>query len=258
MVGFKLRKRRPGCDDSEVIGCGWATNPGQRADNQDRVAVSCRWAMVSDGVGGQRGGARAAQLAVSTAAGVLGTRQGRLDERAVRLALARAGAAVHAGRQEHAGLAAMDATLTIAAATWVDAAASTWIVASVGDSPAWLVTGDGAKTLTTDHSLAADLVRSGVIRPEDASSHAGRHVLLRALATHEEPEPDLAQVTLEPGQGLVLASDGLIGPIGLTDVWQCWKNSDSAASAAERLVSASVEAGASDNVTVAVLQHSRT
>ena len=60
MVGFKLRKRRPGCDDSEVIGCGWATNPGQRADNQDRVAVSCRWAMVSDGVGGQRGGARAA------------------------------------------------------------------------------------------------------------------------------------------------------------------------------------------------------
>ncbi len=165
---------------------------------------------------------------------------------------------MHAGREEQAGLAAMDATLTIAAATWVGSATSTWIVASVGDSPAWLVTGDGAKTLTTDHSLAADLVRSGAIRPEDANSHAGRHVLLRALATHEEPKPDITQVTLEPGQGLILASDGLIEPLVLTDVWQCWRNSDGAASTAERLVSASVEAGASDNVTVAVLQHSRT
>jgi protein phosphatase len=149
----------------------------------------------------------------------------------------------------------MDATLTIASASWVGPALSRWIVASVGDSPAWLVTVDRVEALTTDHSLAADLVRAGAIDPQDAHSHSGRHILVRALATHDEPRPDLAEVVVEPGQGLVLASDGLAGPLGPTDLRRCWECTASPTSTAKRLVSAAVEAGASDNVTVAVLRH---
>jgi protein phosphatase len=134
---------------------------------------------------------------------------------------------------------------------------SRWIVATVGDSPVWLVTGNGVKALTIDHNLAADLLRAGAIRPEDAPSHSGRHVLVRALATHDEPRPDLTEVVVKPGQGLVLASDGLIGPLDPTDVGHCWEDTVDADSTAERLVRAAVNAGASDNVTVAVLRQFR-
>src|SRR5690606_13757329 len=57
--------------DPGPVEAGWATATGPRPDNQDRVAVGSRWAVVGDGVGGQEGGAVAAELAVEAAAGVL-------------------------------------------------------------------------------------------------------------------------------------------------------------------------------------------
>ena len=110
----------------------------------------------------------AARLAVGAAVARLAS-TGPDDGRGV----ADADRAVRAGQAADC-VAAMAATLTLAAAEAVDPAGSTWHVANVGDSPAWLVPATGRPGSHEDN-LAAELVRTGAISPDEARRHPGRH-----------------------------------------------------------------------------------
>ena len=65
----------------------------------------------------------------------------------------------------------------------------------VGDSRAYLLRDGAMEQLTEDHSLVAELMRSGKLSPEEAESHPQRSVITRALGT--DPDVDVDTFTIE-------------------------------------------------------------
>lgn len=237
----------------------WATARGPRAENQDRAATSPGWLVVSDGIGGHAGGATAAALTVATVTDLLDRAAGGTTsaEDLVVAAVAAANAAVRARRDADVTVSDMGATIVVAVADGPGGGGSDWKLASVGDSPAWVVSATGATQVTADDNVAGELLRSGTITAEDAEHHPGRHLLVRAVGL----EPDLpvaaTSVHLRPGDALVLASDGLSGVLGPDDIHRAVATAGSMAEATAALVEQSLQADTRDNVTVAAVRHLR-
>jgi protein phosphatase len=239
---------------SEPIDVAWSTATGPRAENQDRAATSPLWAVVSDGAGGLPGGATAARLTTEAAVANLAAAIGPLDDSVVARAIAAADRAVRAQQAADERVATMAATLTIAAAAAVEPAGSTWLVANLGDSPAWLVAGGHISRVSQEDNVAAELVRAGALSAEEARGHPGRHIVTRAVGTGGSVAVSPTTVRLGPGDHLVLASDG-VEVLAEEAIMEVVAGAPDAHQAARRLVDAALGAGATDNVTVAVVRH---
>ncbi len=214
-------------------------------------------------MGGHAGGSQAAQLTVDTVLGLLTGLADPPGPAELAAAVSRANDAVRAGRHADPEVASMGATVIVAAAQGPDplatdpgerSGARRWLVAHVGDSPGWLVGAAGAFRLTHDHTLAAELVRSGALAAEAADMHPGRHMLVRAIGSEAHVEPDLVRVELGAGDALVLASDGLSDVLDGEAIRQVVAATATAEDAARALVEASLAAGTRDNVTTVVVR----
>jgi protein phosphatase len=127
--------------------------------------------------------------------------------------------------------------------------------AHVGDSRLYLARGGGLYQMTEDHSVVARLVADGQLRRAEARHHADRNVILRALGTHAEVEVDVSgqPLDLQPGDRLLLSTDGLTDPVGESELLEALQ-SGPAAEACRRLVARARARGAPDNVTVVVVE----
>ena len=83
------------------------------------------------------------------------------------------------------------------------------LVGHVGDSRAYLLRDGELRQLTTDHSLVEELVREGTLTEEQAAVHPQRSIITRALGVEDDVEVDVYPVPLQPGDRLLLCSDGL-------------------------------------------------
>jgi serine/threonine protein phosphatase PrpC len=83
------------------------------------------------------------------------------------------------------------------------------IVANVGDSRTYLMRKGKLTPITRDHSLVATLVEQGTIKPEEAYIHEQRNVIYRSLGDKPDLVVDTQILELEPGDRLLLCSDGL-------------------------------------------------
>ena len=242
--------------DPGFIDSGMSSDVGGRQENQDRAFVSHTLGVVSDGMGGYAGGAKAAELTVGAVREALvGLVGNQIDERALAHAFERANDAVRKGRRFDPEKSQMGATLTLAALVRGDLEESVWLVAHVGDSPAFLVMVPEAVPITIDHTVPAQMVSTGALSSADAEVHPYRHVLLRAIGTEAEVHVDLAEVHLAAGDALLIASDGLSNELTPADILPFVADAPTAADAANALVAEAVARGASDNVTAVVLRH---
>src|SRR5829696_6258346 len=126
-------------------------------------------------------------------------------------------------------------------------------VAHVGDSRAYLLRAGDLRRLTADHSLVADLVRSGAISPDRAAAHPLNNALTRSLGTGTAA---VERATFEawPGDRVVLCSDGLPDAVSETEIWATLRRyPGDPKSTARALTAAALEAGGPDNVTVVVV-----
>src|SRR5688500_9951814 len=90
-----------------------------------------------------------------------------------------------------------------------------WVaIGHVGDSRAYLVRDRSLEQLTDDHSLVAELVRSGKLSPEEAESHPQRSVITRAIGTDPDVDVDTFSIEAKPGDLFLLCSDGLTDMVG--------------------------------------------
>ena len=104
-------------------------------------------------------------------------------------------------------------------------------IGHVGDSRAYLIRAGHLDQLTEDHSLVAELVRSGRLSPEDAETHPQRSVVTRALGTDPDVDVDTFSIEAKPGDVFMICSDGLtstsatviVVPIPESDASSDWR-----------------------------------
>jgi protein phosphatase len=133
------------------------------------------------------------------------------------------------------------------------------IVAHVGDSRCYLVRRGACSQLTNDHSRVGEMLRAGLLTPEQAANHPSRSMITRTVGSDPSVQVDLLRRDTEAGDTFVLCSDGLwdvvstpdiaelVGAIGTPDV-------PTVAEAADRLVDLALARNTPDNVTVLVVR----
>ncbi|QYJ16226.1 hypothetical protein Rxycam_02058 [Rubrobacter xylanophilus DSM 9941] len=127
-------------------------------------------------------------------------------------------------------------------------------VAHVGDSRAYLMRGGSLRPVTEDHSLVAELVRSGDLSRAEAAEHPQRNLITRALGAEENVNVDTALLPVEAGDRVVLCSDGLSDMVPEERISEILsRHRGDPETPARRLLEAALEAGGTDNVTVVVV-----
>ncbi len=170
--------------------------------------------VVCDGMGGHAAGELAAREAAEAVLDYLKRRRSEIenlrrdgDLEAVQDLVIKA--VKHASRTVHEegelnGHHGMGTTVTLLFAVGDRA-----VIASVGDSRAYHCRKKRAKLLTTDHTLANEMLISGEFSPEQARESPFQHYLTRTVGKSEEVEVDTLVAHLVPGDIFLLCTDGL-------------------------------------------------
>jgi protein phosphatase len=214
--------------------------------------------LVADGMGGHRAGQVASALTVATIEEFvlhLLKRFSNLratDEQAVlrdfQAALRQADARLAEESAHHPEFAGMGTTVTLAFV-------SGWklFVCHAGDSRCYLYRGGQLRQLTIDHTVAAELARQGVIRPDEVCRNRFRHVVTNVLGgTEAGVRVDVQKVDLETGDVLLLCSDGLTDMLADERIAAVLRSEPDPRAAGERLVAEANAAGGRDNITAIV------
>ena len=143
----------------------------------------------------------------------------------------------------------MGTTLT-AAMVWSEGVS----IGHVGDSRAYRLRDGALEQLTHDHSLVAELQRSGQLTAEAAENHPQRSIITRALGPEPDVEVDAHTHTARAGDVYVLCSDGLTGMISDADIEAILRGAGSLEDAAQALVKAANQSGGKDNITVVLFR----
>lgn len=127
-------------------------------------------------------------------------------------------------------------------------------VAWVGDSRAYLFDGE-LKQLTRDHSPIGEMLALGALTPDQAKNHPDRHMLSQSLGVSEAISlaPGHISGRLQPGQQIMLCSDGLTDELNDQAIAARLQGKPSPRSQVEALLRAALEAGGHDNITVVVV-----
>ncbi|KAA1260871.1 Serine/threonine phosphatase stp [Rubripirellula obstinata] len=154
--------------------------------------------------------------------------------------------------QLHEDQRGMGTTLTTAYIIW-----PRMYVTHAGDSRCYLIRGKEAKQMTTDHTLARQMVEAGGLKPEEEAGSKWSNVLWNVLGGRTDGgdiEAEVVRVDLEPGDRIVLCSDGLHRYIDAERLAAIIDEFDQPDAACQRLIEMANEAGGEDNITVIVSQ----
>jgi serine/threonine protein phosphatase PrpC len=236
-----------------VVRVGSHSEQGVRPNNEDRFAIDLdnRLFVVADGMGGQERGEMASGMAVDIIPKIVGSRLAQqLDaNQAVQAAIHEANhAIIDAGRHQPAGR-RMGTTAVLALHH-----NHTCYVAGIGDSRAYLIRGEQVEQLTVDHSVAQALVLSGALTPEEARHSPYQHVLHKFLGcTNMTDGADIRPFTPEPGDRLLLGSDGLTNHVTDADMLAGARRYADPQEWAAHLVQTALSRGSKDNATCVVV-----
>ena len=242
---------------------GAATNIGRvRQINEDAYLANIEQGLfvVCDGMGGAAAGEVASQLAVDT----IGARLNGQDEEP-----AQAGDSRFSAHTRQLGDAIREANLAIMTGSKVDASQNgmgttvvgAWAhdgvvsVAHVGDSRAYLATDGRFESVTSDHSLVEAQVQAGLINREESLQSEHQNILLRALGRDANVEIDLAEITVAPGDRLMLCTDGLTRMVSDAELAAALERfRGEPQQACDYLIDAANNNGGPDNITVVIVE----
>ncbi|WP_078556850.1 Stp1/IreP family PP2C-type Ser/Thr phosphatase [Bacillus alkalicellulosilyticus] len=128
-------------------------------------------------------------------------------------------------------------------------------IAHIGDSRGYLLNNNGFVQITEDHSLVNELVRKGQITDEEAENHPRKNVLLRALGTEQQITVDVKTIDWDPGNYLLLCSDGLSNKLIDEEINDILLSEKSIDEKVNEFITIANERGGEDNITVAVVHY---
>jgi PPM family protein phosphatase len=248
---------RPGIEIANLTdtGCVRSVNEDYYAyaepDSDERFARRGRLMVVADGMGGHTGGQVASGLAVDSVRDVFLNGEPDDVEEILVSGFSKAQRAILDHAAAHPELSGMGTTCTAAIVHRGQLS-----YGHIGDSRLFLVRRGQATQITDDHSLVNRLVKNGSITPEQAAVHEDRNVLTAALGM---PSPEIAAdfseapIPLQPGDGVVLASDGLHGLVNPDEIREAVEK-ESAYEACRTLVDLAKGRGGPDNITVQIMR----
>jgi len=238
----------------------WAavTDPGKsRPENEDAFLADPETGLfvVSDGMGGHRGGAIASCIISEDLPVMIENALDRLKvgtTRTVRSLLEKAIAEQSRQLQlegtSETGYEDMGATLVI-----VLLRRKRCFVANVGDSRAYRLRSGRFTQLTRDHSVVSELIERGHITPDEAPDHAASGQLTRYIGMEEKVRSHVRSFAVKKGDRILLCTDGLTDMVGDRDIAGVLKTQADPQTACKSLVAAANRAGGHDNITALVI-----
>lgn len=216
-----------------------------RTHNEDAVLAQPPLFVVADGLGGHEAGEVASSLAVET---LRDNAPRRPDAKALARGVRAANREVIRAAKEGIGRSGMGTTMTAAIVEGCRIA-----VAHVGDSRAYLLHDSELQRVTQDHSMVADMIRRGQLTEAESRVHPNRSVITRALGSDSNMEADAFEVDAQPGDRLLLCSDGLTSMLEDDRILEVLKGYRDPEVTAKALIAAANEAGGQDNISVIVI-----
>ncbi len=127
----------------------------------------------------------------------------------------------------------------------------------VGDSRIYLIRKNEIARLTEDHSLVAELVKQGTIKPEEANSHPQKNIITRAVGTEFSIEVDLGRQDITEDDYILLCTDGLSNLVSDKEMLDLVLEASDIDQACENLINRAKENGGFDNITVVVIHNDK-
>jgi len=236
-----------------------------RERNEDCILVdrTRQLFIVADGMGGERGGQRASQLAVSTVQEYFSSTRSFADSdwpfgylhdldlvqnrmlTAIKLANRDIRSAAKSG--EFAG---MGSTLTV-----VYVVGSIAVIGSVGDSRVYLYRSGILRQITRDDSLIGNLTETGALTEAQAAIHPQRHVLTEAAGARDDVNVEVKELELAHGDRLLVCSDGAHGVLDDLIFATALSVMEHPEETTRYLVSRAKREGGPDNISCIIIDH---
>jgi protein phosphatase len=211
-------------------------------------------AVVADGMGGHLAGDVASKMAVKAMgekwneAETIPTAPSECEKWLIEQILS-VNSKIYDHAQAHEECQGMGTTIVCALFT-----GKTVSVAHIGDSRCYLLQDDDFVQVTEDHSLVNELVRTGEISREDAEHHPRKNVLTKALGTDQSVSIDTRSFDIEPGDKLLLCSDGLTNKVEGTELKDILQSDSAPQEKVNLLVDKANQNGGEDNITAVLLE----
>ena len=126
-------------------------------------------------------------------------------------------------------------------------------LANVGDSRAYVISDDGIRRVTKDHSYVQSLIDEGQITEEEARDHPQKNVITKAVGIMGSVEPDTMKLTLDDDESLLLCCDGVIAHLTDEDIHKIICNENNPQNACQQIVDLANQRGGSDNISLIIL-----
>ncbi len=236
-----------------------------RTNNEDNFGYDTRYGIyvVCDGMGGQAAGEVASKMGVDTVLTYFreANKNGHFPEvgppadgvstraNALGSAIHLANDAIYGAATRHAAHSGMGSTIV---AVLVEK--GFYSVGHAGDSRIYLVRKGKMEQLTRDHSLVMEQVRRGLLTLAEAQVSEMQNIIVRALGPEDKVQPDLDDLMAQPGDILLLCSDGLTKHVPDDQIVDIINGTISLSLMADRLIEAAKEGGGTDNITALLLR----
>ena len=234
-----------------------ATDVGQkRKMKQDYVFASAdpvgnlpNLFVVADGMGGHNAGDYASSHAVGIVVEEIREDADFNPVKVIRHAIESANTEIITQAQKDEKLRGMGTTMV--AATIVGHYA---YVANVGDSRLY-VAGEQIQQITKDHSLVQEMVRMGELNAEEARNHPDKNIITRALGAERTVDVDFFDLKLEPGNVVLMCSDGLSNMVEDDRIGEIISDTDrDLQERGQALISEANRNGGKDNIAIVLIE----
>lgn len=235
--------------------CAARTDVGVvRSGNEDSylMAVERGLFIVADGMGGHAAGEVASDMATRIVAEVFRPARGMSDDELMSQMIGAIRSANEAifrrtlSEQDKKGMGTTVTAMTLLPRRY--------LIGHVGDSRAYLLRGDTLSQLTKDHSYVQEQVDAGRLRPDEARVHPYANVITRCVGSSSDVVPDLYFGTLEAGDLLLIASDGLTGMLDDPDVQEIMQSGEPLEQMVDTLIAGANHRGGLDNTTTILVR----
>lgn len=223
-----------------------STNQDAHYDDPDK-----RFFIVADGMGGHAGGEEASRIAVEQIHQYLIKHwdSQKSSQELLKESLIQANEAILQDQQNHPERGDMGTTVVM---VLFRPSSEAWFT-HVGDSRLYRLRQSNLEQITEDHTWIARAIKHGEITPDEARFHPFRHVLSRCLGREDLYEIDVDPLDIQPGDRLLLCSDGLTEELVDETIAAHLQETPVLEKAASELVEAAKEQGGHDNITVVLV-----